>query len=63
MTSSEHMKFAHFWVVSVRKYMVQNIAEKKIDPKYWNGKILNTFGPYIFWMKQLKSVQISYVRY
>ena len=23
MTSSEHTKFAHFWVVSVRKYIVQ----------------------------------------
>ena len=33
--------------------------ENKNDPKNRNGKILRTFEPYIFLLKQPKTVQIS----
>ena len=33
---------------------LQKVAEKKNGPKKRNGKILNTFGQYIFLLKQLK---------
>ena len=38
----------------IRSYEIIKILWKKNDPKNWNGQILSTFRPYIFWLKQLK---------
>ena len=44
-------------------YGIFKISLGKNDPKNRNGKILRTFGPYIFWPKLLKSVQVWYIYY
>ena len=54
-----------FWTKTMKKARTESSKnrEKKSDPKNRNGKILRTCGPYIFWPKLLKSVQILYARY
>ena len=53
-----------FWTKNMKKARTESSKNReKNDPKNRNGKILRTFGPYIFWPKLLKSVQILYIYY
>ena len=52
------------FLTKTMKKLVRNYkkSEKNV-PKIRNGQILNTFWPYIFWPKLLKSVQFFYMYY
>ena len=60
--NTESFLTIQFWTKTIKKARTElsKHREKKMIQKNWNGQILSTFWPYIFWLKQLKTVQISH---